>query len=89
MLNANFLPTFFQLSSNFLPTFSQLSSKFLVGSPGDDYDRRPDGKNRCPAWCDRVLIYSHNKSLIKQTLYRSTGQTMSDHNPVGAQFEIK
>jgi hypothetical protein len=69
---------------DFLPTF-----KFLVGSPGDDYDRRPDGKNRCPAWCDRVLIYSHNKSLIKQTLYRSTGQTMSDHNPVGAQFEIK
>lgn len=33
---------------SFPPTY-----QYIAGT--SQYDRRPDGKNRCPAWCDRIL----------------------------------
>ena len=59
----------------------------LPGTGG--YDQRPEGKNRCPAWCDRILVHSHNPSLVSQEFYRSTAQSVSDHNPVGSLFVLK
>jgi hypothetical protein len=33
---------------SFKPTY-----RYIAGA--DAYDRRPDGKLRCPSWCDRIL----------------------------------
>lgn len=39
---------FIEPDINFLPTY-----QFICGT--NQYDRRPDKKMRCPAWCDRIL----------------------------------
>lgn len=32
----------------------------------DHYDRRPEKKLRCPAWCDRVLYKSKDMSQVRK-----------------------
>ena len=39
------------------------SYKYIPGSP--EYDRRPEKKNRCPAWCDRILWRTRVTSTSK------------------------
>lgn len=53
--------------------------------PGTDmYDRRPEKKIRAPAWCDRVLWRTANKTAVKQLNYRSAQLHPSDHKPVSS-----
>lgn len=56
----------------FPPTY-----QYLVGS--DEYDRRLDGKSRCPAWCDRVL-WRVGKGLhrINELTKKLGGQSNAD-----------
>lgn len=53
------------------------------------YDRRPDKKMRCPAWCDRVLWRAaENNVPIRANLYESIQLVGSDHLPVRARFDV-
>ena len=54
----------------------------------DDYDRRPDKKNRAPAWCDRVLWRSNGNDIQCDGYGRDEMKT-SDHKPVYATFEAQ
>ena len=60
---------------NFPPTY-----KFLHRS--DAYDRRPDKKARCPAWCDRVLW--RTAASLEQEVVINTGQPSSRDVGVGS-----
>jgi hypothetical protein len=44
----------------FKPTY-----RYLVGT--DQYDRKPEGKMRCPSWCDRIL-FKLNPPLYQRRL---------------------
>jgi hypothetical protein len=50
------------------------------------YERRADHKQRCPAWCDRVLWLGHD---VHQVFYNRAELTGSDHLPVYAAFDAK
>ena len=66
----------------FRPTY-----KFTPG--GEGYDRDPDGKQRAPAWCDRVLWRTLSPARVTQTCYTSVeSELMSDHKPVKAVFAV-
>jgi len=68
----------------FPPTF-----KVVPGS--DSYERRRDGKQRAPAWCDRVL-WRCSRALpadaVRPLLYNSSAERTSDHKPVHALLEL-
>ena len=66
----------------FPPTY-----KFRVGKL--TYDRRPDKKMRCPAWCDRVLWKRNGSVPLRNGLYECIQLTGSDHLPVRATFLAK
>jgi len=58
--------------------------------PGTNlYERRPEKKLRCPAWCDRVLWRSKENNMIKNIAYRRGELSLSDHKPVAAQFLVR
>mmetsp|Transcript_13038 Transcript_13038/g.23138 ORF Transcript_13038/g.23138 Transcript_13038/m.23138 type:complete len:841 (+) Transcript_13038:63-2585(+) len=67
----------------FLPTY-----KFQTGT--NNYDRRPEKKQRAPAYCDRVLWRDVNNSHARVLKYMSC-PTMcsSDHKPVMAMFDVR
>ena len=71
-------------SISFTPTY-----KYIPGT--HEYDRRPDKKMRCPAWCDRVLWKKGKHCDEDLTLHSydciKTG-AISDHKPVVAKFTI-
>mmetsp|Transcript_18429 Transcript_18429/g.33029 ORF Transcript_18429/g.33029 Transcript_18429/m.33029 type:complete len:635 (-) Transcript_18429:167-2071(-) len=48
-----------------------------------------DGKNRMPAWCDRILWRAQRYAEVKQKWYRREDSLMaSDHKPVVAFFDV-
>ena len=62
----------------FPPTY-----KYIPGQ--NRYDRRPEKKMRCPAWCDRVLwrVGGTTSTTIVPEFYASCQQVVtSDHKPV-------
>mmetsp|Transcript_19843 Transcript_19843/g.48556 ORF Transcript_19843/g.48556 Transcript_19843/m.48556 type:complete len:393 (-) Transcript_19843:365-1543(-) len=67
----------------FPPTFKYTPST-------EDY-ATGDGKNRMPAWCDRILWKSMDPSSVKQHFYDSvSGYALkSDHKPVFSCFAVK
>ena len=65
------------------------SYKYIPGT--HDYDRRPEKKMRCPAWCDRVLWKQVKNGIEKVTLQSYEcidSPAISDHKPVVAKFII-
>lgn len=60
----------------------------------DEYERRPEKKQRAPAWCDRVLwkdsrlAYGLGAHSIDLTSYSCSRIITSDHKPVIATFDI-
>ncbi|MES1920861.1 Inositol-1,4,5-trisphosphate 5-phosphatase 1 [Bonamia ostreae] len=65
----------------FAPTY-----KFVPGTLAN-YDKSEDGKQRMPAWCDRVLFKSNRLSLLE---YDSVSAVrVSDHKPVCALFAAR
>ncbi|GMI09766.1 hypothetical protein TrRE_jg1166 [Triparma retinervis] len=75
--------------TNFLPTYKYIPGDASTGW----YDRRPDKKMRCPAWCDRVLWrrkHSNHHEDVSLLQYRRVDFLYaSDHKPVNALFEVK
>ena len=67
---------------NFPPTY-----KYQPGTPL--YERRPEKKLRCPAWCDRVLWRAKDPSQVRCLTYRRAEMNLSDHKPVAAQMQAK
>ena len=67
---------------NFPPTY-----KYQPGTPL--YERRPEKKLRCPAWCDRVLWRAKDPSQVRCLTYRRAELCLSDHKPVAAQLQAK
>lgn len=76
----------------FPPTY-----KYIPGVLPQEYDRRPDKKMRCPAWCDRVLwktpqntrrdaSFVESVSLVQYR--RVEGLCISDHLPVNAVLDV-
>ncbi len=65
----------------FPPTY-----KYQPGT--NNYDTRPDKKLRAPAWCDRILYNSANKTAVTQHAYGALSLTPSDHKPVFASFTV-
>jgi hypothetical protein len=72
------LRAFEEAPITFQPTY-----KYNAGS--DDYDT--SGKQRIPAWCDRILY--RKTACIENTSYRRYETTISDHKPVSAGFNIQ
>ena len=73
-------------SVSFTPTY-----KYIPGT--HEYDRRPDKKMRCPAWCDRVLWkkgkHVDGEDVSLHAYHCLAAQTaVSDHKPVVAKFTI-
>ena len=66
----------------FAPTY-----KYQPGTPL--YERRPEKKLRCPAWCDRVLWRAKDPSQVRCLGYRRAELHLSDHKPVGCQLQAK
>jgi len=65
----------------FPPTY-----KYQPGT--NEYDTRAEKKLRAPAWCDRILFNSLNKSSTILQSYGALALNMSDHKPVFAYFNI-
>lgn len=68
---------------SFTPTY-----KYIPGT--HEYDRRPEKKMRCPAWCDRVL-WKKKKHVENLTLHEYDciqSGIISDHKAVAAKFTI-
>ena len=63
----------------FAPTY-----KYQPGS--NLYERRPDKKQRCPAYCDRIQWISDD--VVQLSYTRCENLKISDHKPVSACFEI-
>ena len=80
--NGNAFKEFEEATLIFSPTY-----KFRVGTL--TYDRRPDKKMRCPAWCDRVLWKRNSNVPLENELYECIQLTGSDHLPVRATFLAK
>ena len=53
---------------SFPPTY-----KYIPGT--DSFDRRPEKKNRCPAWCDRVLWRTRTEKNTTLILHQSCTRT--------------
>lgn len=66
----------------FPPTY-----KYQPGTPV--YERRPEKKLRCPAWCDRVLWRAKDPSQVRCLSYRRAVLPLSDHMPVAGQLQAK
>jgi len=66
----------------FPPTY-----KYQPGTPL--YERRPEKKLRCPAWCDRILWRAKDPSQARCLTYRRAELCFSDHKPVAAQLQTK
>jgi inositol polyphosphate 5-phosphatase INPP5B/F len=66
----------------FPPTY-----KYQPGTSG--YERRPEKKLRCPAWCDRVLWRAKDPSQVRCLSYRRAVVSLSDHMPVAGQLQAK
>jgi len=68
----------------FNPTF-----KYLEGV--NEYDRRPSGKNRVPAWCDRIMWQSkYGDAGVVPHLYDDCMELKSsDHRPVVSLLTIQ
>lgn len=66
---------------NFAPTY-----KYQPGT--DEYDRRPEKKIRCPAWCDRVLwrVGKERSETVTQLTYQRAELRPSDHKPISSLF---
>jgi len=67
---------------NFPPTYKYQPGTLL-------YERRPEKKLRCPAWCDRVLWRAKDPSQVRCLTYRRAELCLSDHKPVAAQLQAK
>lgn len=67
---------------NFAPTY-----KYQPGTPL--YERRPEKKLRCPAWCDRILWRAKDPSQVRCLTYRRAELCLSDHKPVASQLQAK
>jgi len=66
---------------SFPPTFKYMPKT-------DDY-ATGDGKNRMPAWCDRILWKATEKHRVEQCFYKSTSDVVnSDHKPVTGSFSV-
>jgi hypothetical protein len=53
------------------------------------YDRRRQGKQRIPAWCDRIIHRTNGQSgNIRQHFYQAASLLSSDHKPVVALYEL-
>jgi len=66
---------------SFPPTFKYMPKT-------DDY-ATGDGKNRMPAWCDRILWKAREKHRVEQYSYKSTSDVVnSDHKPVTGSFAV-
>jgi phosphatidylinositol-bisphosphatase len=67
----------------FAPTY-----KYQPGT--NDYDRRPEKKQRPPAWCDRILWRSLSNKLdsVIQLDYTRSELQPSDHKPVMSLFQV-
>ena len=66
----------------FPPTY-----KYQPGT--DSYDRRPEKKLRCPAYCDRILWKVRNSpNCVTALSYVSSTLNPSDHKPVLAVFDV-
>ena len=51
--------------------------------------RRANFRRRKPAWTDRILHLSADPTMVFQTSYQSSPMvTLSDHQPVSADFNI-
>lgn len=47
-------------------------------------------KQRCPAWCDRILWRKERQGMVRNVVYDSImDQFESDHKPVYAVFDVK
>lgn len=69
----------------FNPTF-----KYLEGE--NEYDRRPSGKLRVPAWCDRIMWQAPNSTsprVVPHLYTHCLDPKASDHKPVVASFTVK
>ncbi|GAB5363576.1 hypothetical protein AAMO2058_000895500 [Amorphochlora amoebiformis] len=65
----------------FAPTFKY--------SPGTNDYATGDGKNRMPAWCDRIL-FKGKEGRISQSYYNNVDSELnSDHKPVLGSFIVK
>jgi hypothetical protein len=71
------LRAFNEMPITFAPTY-----KYDVGT--DNYDSSE--KKRAPAWCDRILYRSWNRTRVKQLDYRRHEVRVSDHRPVTGIF---
>lgn len=67
---------------NFLPTY-----KYQPGT--SSYERRPEKKLRCPAWCDRILWRAKEPGQVRCLSYGRAELGLSDHKPVAAQLLTK
>ncbi len=72
---------FFEGEISFAPTFKY--------TPNTNDYATGDGKNRMPAWCDRILWRSVGGNPVRQRWYRREDKLkMSDHKPVAAYFDV-
>jgi inositol polyphosphate 5-phosphatase INPP5B/F len=76
----NVFQNFEEGTISFPPTY-----KFQPGT--NVYEQRPGKKLRAPAWCDRILWKSVNKSTMQLLSYRAAPIHVSDHKPISAWFE--
>ncbi|EJU05958.1 DNase I-like protein [Dacryopinax primogenitus] len=65
----------------------------ITFKPTYKYDRRSDdydssGKQRTPAWCDRILFRCRDPKRIEPLAYKRLEPNISDHRPVVGVFRV-
>lgn len=78
MATGQSFPFFDEKEITFVPTY-----KYDRGTSEFDSSE----KQRIPAWCDRVVMFTRDKSILEQTSYGSIPELeFSDHKPVYGEF---